>query len=126
MSGPRWVAVHVLVYVGLLAVASVIDLSPSAGSTWGGALVAYAAAMPFILPFSVLPVALMLGVLWLMRHLRAWLFRVSAVLLCCLPVVLIAAEPRMLLFYLPAQALLGLLLVQPVRVADHEVGAHAF
>lgn len=127
LSGPRWVAAHVLLYAGLLAVASVIDLGSSTGSTWGGALVAYAAGMPFIVPFSVLPVALMLGVLWAMRHQRAWLFRVSAVLLCCLPVVVpMAADSQLLLFYLPTQALLGLLLVQPFRVADHAVGVHSF
>ncbi|MEU8664969.1 hypothetical protein, partial [Actinoplanes philippinensis] len=104
LSGPAWVSVHVAGYVVLLGAASVIDVfRHSSSPSWGGAVVEFAAALIFMIPFSVLPVALMLCVLWAVRHARPWKFRTAAILLCCLPSLLAVAEPGMLAFYLPAQ-----------------------
>jgi hypothetical protein len=120
LSGPAWVLVYVGVYVGLLGAASVLDVFLySSRPSFGGALIEFLAALLYLVPFSVVPMTVVLWVLWCLRHFRFWVFRSAALLLCCLPSAL-TNEPDMLKFYLPAQVVLALVVRQPYSTANED------
>lgn len=63
-----------------------------------------------IVAFS--PTVLITAVIWTLQGLPWWAFRVSAVLLCCLPLCL-TPESNQLAVIVPVQVLYGLLIVRP-------------
>ena len=120
LSGGAWVLLYTGVYVALLGVASAIDVfRHSSDPSLFGAAVEFVAALFFMVPFSIIPFAGVLVVLYLLRHLRPWQFRLAAMALCCVPSIL-TPEPAMLKFYLPVQILVALMLLQPHSTADED------
>ncbi|RZU52755.1 hypothetical protein EV385_4638 [Krasilnikovia cinnamomea] len=120
LSAPLWVLTYTGAYVCLLGVVSTIDFfRHSSDPSWGNAVMDFLVSAFFLLPLSILPVAGALCVLWVLRHLRWWQFRLAAVPICCLPSVLTLDDWKVTL---PVQIILGLIVMQPYSTADEDPG----
>lgn len=117
MPVEEWVLLYAGIYTSILVVSSLIQVSyftPSS-SPRGQAIGFWILVTIFFRgPFTILPFAAILSLLWWLGRLRPWQFRLAAVPLCCLPSACVA-DPYLAAISLSTQVLIAIFMVQPAR-----------
>jgi hypothetical protein len=112
LPAPAWVGLYTALYLVLITVVSAVDYAHGSSSpTVGGFVVDMLLAYGFVVPVVVVPFAAALGLARFAKNLRPWQFRLVAVGACGL--TSLCAESRLILFYLPIQVIVALLVTQP-------------
>lgn len=106
----RWFALHALLYMVILAVD--LALWTVADVPSGEKVMSWIISMIYALIVVLTPTVLITAVIWTLQGLPRWAFRMSAVLLCSLPLCL-TPESHQLAVIVPVQVLYGLLIVRP-------------
>ncbi|MDG4779048.1 hypothetical protein O7614_05230 [Micromonospora sp. WMMD961] len=121
---PGFVLIYTAVYGALIAIGSVVGYLVVANQpSFGAFVVEVVLAAAYIVPVSVIPFAVALGILFLFRDAKPVWFRLAAVLLCSLPSVC-TPEPRQLAYFLPMQLLVAFIVRQPYDPERDQVGGH--